>query len=130
MTTNTHFKQTILFMLIFASLFVLTSCSDLTITGNVVKEYNGNCNGGNIITKVLKSQEIKMCCFNSVQDNREIRSCKSDDLLFSELTIIEDNLITQRKIVYPLEDMICTDVYGRLNPTDTLELISDLSSCS
>jgi len=124
-----YLSKSIFLLLVFSSI-VLSSCSDLTITGNVVKEFEGTCLEGNIVTKIIKSQEIEMCCFISNDVQREIRSCKSDDFKYSELTIIEQDMITQRKVVYPMNNMTCQDVYGRINELDNLELISDLSSCS
>lgn len=118
-----------LFILLVGSSLILSGCQGMdAITGNVV--YEGECRSGNIVEKVIKGEQVEMCCFVSGEDEREVRSCKSDDLKYSEVTMVENGVITQRKVSYPYEDMQCKDVYGRMQATDPLEMIPELSSCS
>lgn len=116
-------------VLLIALSFILSGCQGFgSITGKVV--YEGECRSGNIVEKVIKGEQMKMCCFISGEDQREVRSCKSDDMKYSETTVVESGIITQIKVSYPYEGMRCKDVYGRLKATDPLELVPELSNCS
>ncbi|MBN2881210.1 hypothetical protein JXM83_04100 [Candidatus Woesearchaeota archaeon] len=106
---------------------ILSGCS---LTGNVVKTDFNRCVGGFEVSKVIKGETVDMCCFTSNFENRKIDSCNSYDSKYTETTITEGNVITQRKVVYPLNGMSCTNVYGRINEVDKLELIPELTVCS
>jgi hypothetical protein len=117
-----------LFAMLITSVIVLSGCSLSGVTGNLISGQD-KCINGALIQKVMKGNTINMCCFSSADENKEIEICNSFDLLYSETTIFEDSMMTQRKVSYPQGKMICTDTYGKLPGTDDMVLIEDLSTC-
>jgi hypothetical protein len=108
---------------------ILSGCS---FTGNVVYDLesdDGKCSSGSYSERVIKGDLTKMCCFNSEIDGRKVESCNSFDAKYSDTTIIENDMIVQRKLTFPMNGMSCTEVHGRMSEMDDLKLIPELSVC-
>lgn len=121
-------KNIIFSVLVLTMMFSLTGCSIADITGKVI--HGDRCAGGEEKTKIIKGEKIDMCCFFSETSSREVESCNSYDMDYSEVTVTEGSFIVQRKVVFPMEGMKCTDVYGRTTREEKLHLITELSQCA
>jgi hypothetical protein len=116
--------------LLIISIVLLPGCSLSEVTGNLISgPGKDECINGAIVDKVMKGDTIKMCCFASESETKEIEVCNSFDFLYSETTVFIDSEISQRKVTYPIRDMSCTDTYGKLPGAKDLALIEDLSTC-
>lgn len=123
----------IIFSLIILSSIFLSACEiNNSITGNIVHDFSDSslkCYDSEYVSKIIKGNELGMCCIEYFDENSKYEICESLDSLFSEITIYDYDEIVQRKVIYPFDNSSCVDVYGKINEENNLVLIENLSYC-